>query len=131
MQKMEPEELEEAHDILAELRRLEGELHALMNESDPKTLSRSDVPALQERLAKVKAQIKEAAKQADNSRRKEIPTEIKRCFYDAAIQRASASFRMPVNANPFTQSWHSGLYDSWEDISYYRFGLEKYIKERS
>lgn len=131
MEKLTPEELEEAGETLTELQRLENELRSLIDESDPATLSRSEVPALQERLAKVKAEIKEAAKKTDNSRRKEIPTEIKRCFYDAAIQRASASFRMPVNANPLTKSWASGLYDPWEDISYYRFGLEKYIKERS
>jgi hypothetical protein len=131
MELLTPEELEDARETLAELQRLEDELHSLMNESNPDTLrSRLAVPALQARLANIKAEIKEAAKQADNSRPKEISTEIKRCFYDAAVQRASANFRMPVNADPFTRSWVSGLYDSCDDISYYRIGLEKYIKER-
>lgn len=131
MQPLTPEEMADAQRVLSELLRLEAELDDLSDESDPRTLKRSAVPALKERLAAIKADIKLAAKYETVSRTKSEKTDFEQSFFGPAVRSASANFRMPINANPFTQSWVSGLNDSRGDISHFRFGLEKHIKERT
>jgi hypothetical protein len=126
-----PEQLSNAKHVSSELLRLEAEFDALSEESDPRTLAPANIPALQARLAALKADIKAAAKYGTISRKKEPQSNFEQWFFGPAVQQASANFRMAINSNPLTKNWASELYSSRGDISYFRFGLEKYIKAHS
>ncbi|WP_175178540.1 hypothetical protein [Achromobacter denitrificans] len=128
---MTPEQIADANSVLSELVRLEKEFDSLSEQSDPATLDRASVPALQARLTRLKQELKSAAKHETISGRRELPSEFERCFYGPAVQQASANFRLPTNANPFSRSWASELYSSRGDISHFRFSLEKLIQEKT
>lgn len=124
--------MEEARAIADDLRRMHDEVDSLMNETgDRRGFTDAEVESLQKRLKAIKGEIKEVAKHGTLSRRKSALTDLERCFFAPAVQRASASFRLIVNADPRKVSWVSGLYDVADDLSYYLNNLENYISENS
>ncbi len=129
MTRLTQQDLEEAAEILRQFNQWESEFDSLMHASDPRVLDRADIPGLQSRLSTLKASIKAAAKYGTLSGLKHDHSEMERCFFDPAARRAAAHFRAATNSNPLKKNWVSELYDSRDDISYYRFQLEKFLKD--
>ncbi|WP_036992224.1 hypothetical protein [Metapseudomonas furukawaii] len=124
--------MEEAQAIAGELHRMHDEVDSLMKETgDRRSFTDAEVESLQKRLKAIKGEIKAAAKHGTLSRKKFALTDLERCFFAPAVQRASASFRLTINANPRKVSWVSGLYDVADDLSYYLNNLETYLSENS
>ncbi len=121
-------DLAEAGLILETLQRLHDELDVLSDAGDKLKHSHSpEIEGFRQRLERVKAEIKAAAKHATLDGRRRPQSELERCFYGPAVQHASAHFSLRTNAPP--SKWLSGLYDPKDDISYYMFGLRKLVGE--
>lgn len=123
---------DEAQAIAAELQRWYDEARSLIDDAaDKSRLSASSIDTLKSRLAKLKAEIKEAAKHETLSRRKTEKTDLEQFFFGPAVRSTSANFRMRTDTSPKSETWSRGLYEVELELSYALHGLRGTISLKS
>lgn len=84
-----------------------------------------EVEELQAMLKTLKTRLAHSAKVGTVSGKKQPMNKIENAFFDPAVRKASARFKVRVNSHPIRSHWISGLYESKEDISYMLFELKE------
>lgn len=109
----------EALTIIAVLQRWHDEARSLVDDASGKSrLSSSSADLLKARLAKLKDEIKEAAKHETLSRKKAPKTDLEQFFFGPAVRSTSANFRMRIDTSPHSEKWNQGLREVEHELSY-------------
>lgn len=109
----------EALAIVAELQRWHDEARSLVDDAcDKSRLSSSGADLLKSRLAKLKDELKEAAKHETLSRKKAQKTDLEQFFFGPAVRSTSANFRMRTDTSPHSEKWNQGLHEVEHELSY-------------
>lgn len=114
----------EAKAIIAELQRMHAETLSLIDDAN------SDPSVLKTRLATLKQDIKEAAKNETLSRRKAAKTELEQAFFGPAMRATSANFRIRTDTSPQSPAWASGLREVEHELSYFLHGIESFVSKQ-
>lgn len=86
-----------------------------------------DPSVLKERLATLKHDIKEAAKNETLSRRKANKTELEQAFFGPAMRATSANFRIRTDTSPQSSAWARGLREVEHELSYFLHSIESFL----
>lgn len=112
----------DAHECLAELRRLEkraDELFELGNQSGPDLIdqAKADYKALKSHLA-------ERVQDFQRERRGMGP-EWWSSTFDSALRKAHIAMRAPTNTSPRNAGWQSSVLNLGHELRYYAYRLEE------
>ncbi|MDR6234033.1 hypothetical protein [Pseudomonas oryzihabitans] len=105
---------QEAAMVLAQLKRWRDEAIALMEEA-PKG---GNIESLQGRLARLKDEIRAAAKHETLSGKKQDRSEIEQSFFGPCVRSTIANFRIRTDTSPKSPAWSKGLAEVEFELHY-------------
>lgn len=105
---------QEAALVLAQLKQWRDEAIALIEDG----LGGGDPASLQSRLAKLKDEIRAAAKHETLSGKKQERSEIEQWYFGPCVRSAIANFRMRTDTSPRSPAWSKGLAEVEFELHY-------------
>jgi len=115
----------EVHEVMKALQNYQHEIDHIINLLDRKKIvSRDDVEYLRAKLKELKQSLKSAAKTGTVGGRNQPQNQIERLYFEPAVFKASANFRVKTSSHPIKSNWVSGLFSVRLDIAFYLDQLE-------